>query len=77
VIGSLSIFVFSTLVTLIYVVVFAYVYPNTSIDGSLVLLFALLGTATCLMVVGVWRLFRRSTPRNNSRRLANGRSRRR
>ena len=69
-IRSLSVFVFSVLIAVTYIVIFASVYPNTTIDSSLVFLLALLGIATCLIVLSFGRLLQRTRQRSNPRRLA-------
>jgi hypothetical protein len=50
-----GIVVFSIIVATIYGVIFSFVYPLVEIDGSLISLFAILGLATSLLCVGLWK----------------------
>lgn len=47
--------IFSTLVAVVYGILFSVTYPAISVDGGLVTLCALLGNATCLTVAGLWK----------------------
>jgi hypothetical protein len=47
--------VFSVIAAVAYGVIFSMVYPLVQIDGNMISLFALLGVATTLICIGVWR----------------------
>jgi hypothetical protein len=56
--STATIFVFSIIVAIIYGVIFSYVYPLVQIDGGLVSLFAILGVATSLLLIGAWKIIK-------------------
>jgi len=51
--------VFSILVAVAYGVVFSYAYPLVSSDQSLVSLFAILGAATCSLIMCLWNFIKK------------------
>jgi hypothetical protein len=55
-ITTIALFVFGTLISVLYGVAFASTYPEVRIDSGLVTLFAFLGLATSLAVYGAWHL---------------------
>jgi hypothetical protein len=51
-----ALLVFSTVVAIIYGVLFSITYPRVEINGGIVALCALFGLVTCLAAVGLWKL---------------------
>jgi hypothetical protein len=47
--------VFSIILATVYGVLFSIVYPLTQISSGVVTLCAILGLATCLIAVGIWK----------------------
>lgn len=52
----------STLIAVIYGVLFSAAYPFVSIDAGIISLCALAGLATSFALAGVWKLLRGSKP---------------
>jgi hypothetical protein len=72
---TIALFVFGTLVAVLYGVAFAATYPEVQIDASLATLFAFLGLGTSLAVYGAWRLIAAGFSKN-ARRGDSSRNRR-
>jgi hypothetical protein len=53
--NTAGILVFSIIAAIIYGVIFSISYPLVQIDGNMISLFAILGIATTLICIGVWR----------------------
>jgi uncharacterized membrane protein YagU involved in acid resistance len=51
---------FSTVVAIVYGVLFSLTYPRVEINGGIVTLCALFGLVTCLAAVGLWKLVTRA-----------------
>jgi uncharacterized membrane protein len=51
--------IFSTLVAVVYAVLFHYSNPSVDLDSGIISVFALAGIATCLIAAGLWKLVTR------------------
>jgi hypothetical protein len=47
--------IFSTILATLYGVLFSFLYPLVKIDVNLISLFAVLGLATSMGLVGIWK----------------------
>jgi hypothetical protein len=57
---SATLLAFSSLLAVIYGVLFSVSYPLVEISGGIVALCALLGLVTCLALIAIWNRFTRS-----------------
>jgi hypothetical protein len=52
---SATVIIFSTVLAIIYGVMFSLTYPRVEVSGAIVSLCALCGLVTCLAIMALWR----------------------